>query len=91
MAKVSKTNYLSLLQETIAVLSEIQAFLGENRAKNRIEIGSIGQSIKVLDSVVRTERRKSLAEKNKNIYQQQVQREIMRKTQLLEQMRQLHG
>ena len=89
MPRVSKSNYVHLLQETISVLSQIQTFLGQDNTTNRAEIAELGQAIKSIHNIIQNERRKSFREQNKRGYNQRIQEEIARQKQFIERLSQI--
>lgn len=89
MTRVSDSNYLHLLQESISVLGQIQSHLNKNRGENNSEIANIGQAIKSLQNVIQNERRKAINLRNQG-NKQRFEEEAARKKQLAEQLRQLN-
>jgi len=86
MPRVSDNNYLHLLQESIAVLGQIQIHLNKNRGENNTEIANIGQAVKSLQNVIQSERRKAIDLRNQG-NKQRFEEEKARKKQM-EQLRQ---
>ena len=89
MSKVSESNYLQLLQETISALGAVSDFLSSNKAENRAELSNISQATKQIQGVLRSQRVKAIRSKMAGHYSQKIQEEQARKSKLLDQMRQL--
>jgi hypothetical protein len=87
MTRVSDSNYVHLLQESITVLGQIQAHLSQNKSENSLEIANISQAIGSLQNVIRSERQKVINSRNRG-YKQRFEEQKAKKQ--LEQLRQIN-
>lgn len=90
MLRVNESNYLQVIQNTMSALGAVSAHLAKDKVRNRAQITGLNNAMKILQDIMRAERRKSVLTRNNNYYQQRIAEEYERRHTIREQAREAY-
>lgn len=75
----------------MGALGSVSAYLAKDKIRNRAQITGLNNAMKMMQDVMRAERRKSVLTRNANYYQQRIAEEYERRHRIREQARESYA